>query len=321
MRWLATFVIVFLLSLGTVAHAAESIISPLGEDHASVSAPHLEIPTNVPLNTHGEPALIEAISRFFSEQTPAVLSAETDVAVPPTSTPTPTEAPAMRKARKNTMTITLVGDSMIDTLGPDGAGLPGRLKNAYPGTTFTVINHGVGAENIDSGYRRLANGYSYLGIGRDSVLSAKPDVIVVESFGYNPYPLPDRHDALNKHWLKLSEIVETIRRELPETRVVIAATIAPNWDTFGDGAPFISMSPEGKKQKSEEIRQYIESAIGFAKSQHIPLADAYHLSVGSDKNGKLTYINAGDHIHYSDAGRALMSTAIAQAIISAKLLE
>ncbi|HLD24897.1 MAG TPA: SGNH/GDSL hydrolase family protein, partial [Patescibacteria group bacterium] len=173
----------------------------------------------------------------------------------------------------------------------------------------------------DSGVRRLTNGYSYLGLGRNAVVSEKPDVIVVESFGYNPYPLPDLSDALTKHWLKLAEIVDTIRRELPETKIVIAATIAPNWDTFGDGAPFISMSPEGKRTKVEEIKKYIESTIGFAKSQGLPLANAYTPSLDGNGNGKLTYINPGDHIHYSDSGRNLMAQKIADAIIGNRLLE
>jgi len=33
------------------------------------------------------------------------------------------------------------------------------------------------------------------------------------------------------------------------------------------------------------------------------------------------YINNGDHIHYSDAGRSLMGSKIAQAMIVNKLLE
>ena len=71
----------------------------------------------------------------------------------------------------------------------------------------------------------------------------------------------------------------------------------------------------------KEIKKYIESTIAFAKSQNIPLADAYHPSLDNTGNGKLTYINGGDHIHYSDAGRSLFSRIIADTILSNKLLE
>ena len=315
MRWFAVVGVVAMLVVVGAVHASEGVLSPLGDEHMPVVT-QLEITTDSPLAPHGEPALLDAISRFFADQA-EVLSAQAEA----TPSPTPTDSPVLHKARKSKMTVVLLGDSMMDTLGPDGAGLPKRLHTVYPGTEFTVINHGVGAENIDSGLHRIENGYTYLGSARNSIVAEKPDVVVVESFGYNPYPLPDRHDAITKHWLKLSEIVDTLHRDLPDAKIVIAATIAPNWDTFGDGAPFINMSPDGKKQKAEEIRQYIESTISFAEGEHLPLADAYHPSLGSDKNGKLAYINGGDHIHYSDAGRALMSTAIANAIVSAKLLE
>jgi hypothetical protein len=102
---------------------------------------------------------------------------------------------------------------------------------------------------------------------------------------------------------------------------VIAATIAPNWDVFGDGAPFISFSPEGKKQKVQHIDSYIESTIAFARGEHLPLADAYHPSRGADGNGKKSYINGGDHIHYSDAGRAFFASILADTIVASRVLE
>ncbi len=319
MRLVAIVVVVGILAFASVTYASEGIVSPLADAPTYYTETAVDPVSDRPHTPVAEPSLLEAMNRYL-QSLPLVLSAA-DESTPPATRPSPTPTPAVRVARKPSMTITLLGDSMIDTLGPDGAGIGTLLKRTYPETEFTVINHGVGAENIDSGLRRLTAGYTYLGQSRNSVISERPDVIVVESFGYNPYPSSDRTEAVTRHWLKFAEIVDTIRRELPETKIVIAATIAPNWDTFGDGAPFINMSAEGKRQKTDEIRQYIESTISFAGSQRLPLADAYHPSLGSDKNGKLTYINAGDHIHYSDAGRALMANAVARAIIGSRLLE
>lgn len=141
----------------------------------------------------------------------------------------------------------------------------------------------------------------------------------MESFGYNPYPYDT--GALDKHWLQLGAITDTVRSSNPDTKILIAATIAPNWDVFGDGAPFINFSPEGKREKVRVIDSYIESTIGFAKTKRLPLADAYHATRQNDGNGMVKYINPGDHIHYSDAGRALMSQTIADAIIANRLLE
>ena len=318
MRWIAVLIIGSSLVFTVSVYAAEAIISPL-PDPTPILLPKVAAK---PLVSFGD--LLSAIP-----DTGVVLSAAAAATPTPTLMPTPTETPvasptptlATRTARKKPWIITLLGVSMIDTLGPIGSGLAARLNTIYPNATFTIINHGVGAENIDSGLRRLTNSYSYLGLGRNSVVSEKPDVVVVESFGYNPYPLPDINDALTTHWLRLAAIVDTIRRELPETKIVIAATIAPNWDTFGDGAPNISMSPEGKRTKVEEIDKYIENTIAFAKSQGIPLADAYHPSLDIKGNGKPVFINPGDHIHYSDPGRTLFSQTIAGAILTNRLLE
>jgi lysophospholipase L1-like esterase len=216
------------------------------------------------------------------------------------------------------MTIAVLGDSMVDTLGPGVPHLVTELKKTYPDTTFTVLNHGVGAENIDSGLRRITSSYTYLGESRPSVVSQNPDVVVVESFGYNPYTFDA--GALETHWLALSAIVDTLRVQ-GEAKVVIAATIAPNWDVFGDGAAGLSFSPTDKHQRVDVIRKYLDSTVKFAQSQGLPLADAFHPSLTNDGNGNLVYINAGDHIHYSDAGRALFARVVAQAIVANRLLE
>ncbi len=318
MRWIAVVFIATSLMFAASVYASEGIISPL-PDPTPMAAP----PTDTkPLVTFAD--LLHAIP-----DTGVVLGASSIATPAPTLLPSPTTTPvasptptlAIRSAKKRSFTITLLGDSMIDTLGPVGGGLAQRLNAVYPNSLFTIINHGVGAENIDSGVRRLTNGYSYLGLGRNSVVSEKPDIVVVESFGYNPYPLPDLNDALTTHWLRLAAIVDTIQRELPETKIVIGATIAPNWDVFGDGAIGLSFSPEGKRTKVEEIKKYIENAIAFAKSQGLPLASVYQASLDSSGNGKPAYINPGDHVHYSDSGRALFSQAIANTIIANRLLE
>ncbi len=323
MRWFAIFVVACSLFLTATVYAADKIISPLPDE--------LDLPRLVadyhPVVTFGD--LLHAIPDTEGAITATPAATIIEVATPsptlaPTLSPSPTPTPeetVIRATKKRSYTISLVGDSMIDTLGPVGGGLAARLNAIYPNTTFTVINHGVGAENIDSGLRRLTNGYSYLGIGRNSVVSEKPDIVVIESFGYNPYPLPDINDALTTHWLRLAGMVDTVKRELPEAKIVLAATIAPNRDVFGDGAPGLSFSPEGKRTKTEEIKRYIENLIAFAKSQNLPLADAYHPSMDATENGKVGYINAGDHIHYSDSGRSLFAQVLANTIIAKRLLE
>lgn len=293
-----------ILSLFTFAvFAAESIISPLTSDY---QPPIVEPP--------------KPTTSFSELEVPTASNAADAPSPTPTLSPTPTPSPIpVRHTKQQTVTIALLGDSMIDTLGPDAPHLVNALKKIYPDTTFVIKNLGVGGKPIDDGIDRITNGYTYLGSSYPSLTAINPDVVVVESFGYNPTGKDP--EAIDHHWLELARAVDTIKNNLPYAKIVIAATIAPNSVRFGDGALGLAFSSEDKQKRTENIKKYIETAIKFAKSEHIPLADAYHTSIDATGNGKLAYINSGDHIHYSDAGRTLMGSKIAGAIVANKLLE
>lgn len=292
----------FLLTLFAVTViAAEGVLSPLADDA-------LVAPPQTPTVTFGQ------LTTSFIP-TGEVLGATTEAQPSPTPTPTPTPRPT----RKKSFTIALLGDSMIDTLGPDAPALKSRLSSLYPGVTFQVLNFGVGGTNIDYGLERITNSYSYLGEQKPSLASQNPDIVVVESFGYNPYSFDE--GSLQRHWLALAKIVDALKANQPGAKVVIAATIAPDAKTFGDGAAGLSFAAEDKWKRVDVIKKYLDNAVKFAQSQKLPLADAFHTSLGGDGNGKEAYINQGDHIHYSDAGRGLMAQKIAEAIVSNRLLE
>jgi len=289
--------------------AFEGIISPLPDD-----------------GQIGKPTV-----SFESITSPVVLGETTAVVPTPILTPiTPTPLPTIaesptptryesRSARKNAMTIALIGDSMVDTLGPDFPALKSLLATSYPKTQFTILNFGVGGTNIDYGLERLTHGYTYLDKPYPSLVSRQPDLVVIESFGYNPYSFDE--GALDRHWLARAQAVDIIKSQVPSAKIIIAATIAPNNTVFGDGVPFLNFDSAGKKRRVGIIDSYLDSTVRFAQSQHLPLADAYHLSMDASGNGKIQYINPGDHIHYSDEGRAFFAKILLNTIISNKLLE
>lgn len=208
---------------------------------------------------------------------------------------------------------------MIDTLGTDLRLIRDALEGVYPGTTFTLLNYGVGGQNIVSGLERVTRETTYLGEPRPALVAMRPDVVVVESFAYNPFSF--EIGALEQHWLSLAYIVDAIRASLPDTKIVIAATIAPNSTVFGDGAPGLGFSPEDKQERVQTIKRYLENALRFAASEHLPVVDAYHPSLDSNGEGRLIFINPGDHLHYSDAGRRLFARTVVETIVANSLLE
>lgn len=294
--------------LAFTVYAAEMIISPLPDNAAVPSPPKPKVTFGSllsPLPDAGQVLGITAI--------PTVLP----TLPAPTNSPSPT--PAQLHLRRNAFTIALLGDSMIDTLGPDVPDLKTQLNAFYPGTGFTLLNFGVGGTNIEYGLQRVSNSYAYLGKQFPSVIASHPDIVVVESFGYNP--LPDPYNGLTNHWLDLAKIVDTLKSNLPGVKILIAATIAPNATQFGDGAAGLSFSTIDKWQHVDTIKKYLESTVKFAQGEHLPLADAFHPSLGLDGNGNLSYINAGDHIHTSSLGRIFFAKVVTQAIAANHLLE
>ncbi|MBI4066292.1 SGNH/GDSL hydrolase family protein [Candidatus Gottesmanbacteria bacterium] len=225
----------------------------------------------------------------------------------------------VRHTTKPQYTIVFLGDSMIDTLGSDLRLVDDELRRVYPGASFTLLNYGVGGENILSGLERVTRDTTYVGLARPSIISLQPDLVVVESFAYNPFPFET--GALEQHWLSLAYIVDAISANLPETKIVIAVTIAPNSTVFGDSAPGVAFDAQDKRERTATIKRYLDNALRFAQSQHLPVADVYHTSLDWHGEGKLLYINPGDHIHYSDAGRQLFARTVVNTIVSHKLLE
>ena len=304
--------------LAATVFAAETVISPL-PDHNSPQ----------PIQAIRDAGSTSSFGSLLQIASPhpslSPLATPTLQEAGPTAMPTTTPEPIVTqgiigKTRKPHIVIALLGDSMVDTLGSGVPALQKILTKEYPGVSFTILNYGVGATNLDYGIERLTQGYDYLGSHIPSLVSINPNVVIIESFGYNPYAL-DLTTGLDKQWLALAKATDTIRTELPQARVMIASTIGPNASVFGDGAPGISLSASEKQERVRIIDAYLENALRFAQSQKLPYSDAYHASLDVNGQGVLRYINSNDHIHYSDAGRQLFSQKIANTITDIHLLE
>lgn len=308
--------------LAATAFAAEAILSPLADGAVSLfinnEKPKVSFGQLVATYVENTASHSASLSLATGSATIATTAAQLtlpmlDLAARPAS------ASPIPRLRQDHFTIAVLGDSMIDTLGPDIPHLKSRLEHMYPGVTFRLLNFGVGGTNIESGLLRITQDYQYLGVTRASVASQKPDLVIVESFGYNPFP--DAPDPLNRHWLDLAQIVDAIKKYIPEAKILIVATIAPDANTFGDGVPGIAFDPISKRELTNLIKSYLDNAVRFAQGERLPYADVYHASLDRQGNAKPGYINPGDHIHPSDAGKALFARKVSEAIAQFHLLE
>lgn len=251
-------------------------------------------------------ATLLASSSVLGEAIIAVTPRTKNVAAKPTPTPH-----SQLSTNNSSLKIAILGDSMVDTLGPTLPHLKQELAKQFPNTKLTLFNYGVGASNIDYGVTRLTNDYTYLGEPKPALLSQKPDVVVVESFAYNHWD--NTQSDLDRHWLAIDKIIKTIKFLNPNTKIVLSTSIAPHCPTYTDGSA--NLPPERKYIQCETVKKYLQNMVNFATSQNYPLADAFHPSL-SGPDGQPKYINQGDHIHPSDAGKALFAQKVAQAIAS-----
>ena len=246
-----------------------------------------------------------------------ILSIATTSAQQAVSQPTPGEqAQTKNPFLQGEVKLALLGDSMVDTMG-DLKTLELALSQYFPNVKFRLLNYGVGSTPVESGLKRLSEGFRNHDQDFPSLFSQNPDIIIVESFAYN-HPLATPED-ITQYKNTLNQVINEIRSK--NITPLLLVTIGPNSETFAQGAPGINWSPEQKKIATEEIRAFLEVAIDVAKSSGIPLIDAYHPSLDINGNGKQIFINPGDNIHPSQAGIELVSDLITQKLKELSIIE
>lgn len=208
-------------------------------------------------------------------------------------------------------TIAVLGDSMTDVMGPNLPYLKKELLKYYPKADFNLLNYGVGAENIEMGLNRMGGEYTYQGRHYPALISINPDIVIVESFGYNPFS--DANDYLNKHWSTLAQIVDRVKNQT-NAKIMILSTIAPSKSQFGEGPAGVNWPKDLAWQHAIRIHEYLDNAVRFAYSAGLPLINVYHKTLLSNGEGNPAYINPGDHIHQNVAGNEFISRLIAQKI-------
>lgn len=215
-------------------------------------------------------------------------------------------------------TIAVLGDSMIDTLGQSIPHLETSLIRYFPNKKFNILNYGVGSSNIEYGLFRFNNDYKYLENNRPSIFSQNPDIIVIESFAYNNFG--NTQSGIDKQWLNLGAITTMIKSRLPNCKIVLATTIAPNSIIFGNGNPNTHFSSFEKIEKTNTIKLYLQNLINFANSENFALADAYIPSIVKNE-GLTDLINPDDNIHPSELGKEFFCDTVAKTIFDNKLID
>ncbi len=167
----------------------------------------------------------------------------------------------------------LVGDSEVAALGKNANQLREDLIAVYPAHEFVNYNYGFGSTNILTVPDRLEKTTTYLGETFPPINEQIFDLIIFESFAYNPlseYPLAE---GLKKQTETLDMSIKAVIKKHPGSVVAIMVPIAPSEEFFAKGV--LNLTPEVRKQWVEERVAYIKNAIEFAEKNNIPLINVY----------------------------------------------
>lgn len=223
--------------------------------------------------------------------------------------------------RKDVYTIFMVGDSMTLALGPHGGSFNRFINDLYKNDHkgFLIDNYARGSTNILSVNEELTQKTTYWDSTFEPLLSRDFDLILVESFGYNPLSQFGIDGGIKKQTQALDELMKTLITTHPHSVIVFVATIAPSKENYAIKI-LLNIPVADRIKQAEERMAYINNHISYAKSHNIPIINIYEKSLNDQGDGNLKYINPDDYIHPSFEGVDFIGHEIANFIYTNQIL-
>lgn len=240
----------------------------------------------------------------------------------PTSEPSPTPYifstyPRGELPMKDHYIIYLVGDSMTKALGPRGGIFNELLSNEYKGVFFEIFNYAEANQNIASLPSHMKETVQAAAdLTLPPLLSGTPDLIIIESFGYNPLSDSGIEEGLKKQDEVLTEVMTTLTKTFPTTSIMFMATIAPDRATYAK-----NLDGTGRPEQADERIAYIKNHSAYAKAHDIPLINVYEESLDGEGDGSTQYISVDDNIHPSLDGLFFIGEVMTKSIVSEKIFQ
>ena len=209
---------------------------------------------------------------------------------------------------KQSYTIALFGDSMIETMGDSGEYLKEELIKKYPNTHFVIYNYGIGSENVEEAIQRLEEPYNEGTKHYPPLKELSPDILLLGSFAYNPLTTgnPDLY------WSKLAEMISEVKKITQN--VYLLVEIGPLYYGFGTGPGGVNWPEDRAREQSQKIKRNLENAIGLARITDTNLIDTYTPSLKESGIVDSKYVSTHDHIHPSIEGHKFMAKIIADTL-------
>lgn len=243
---------------------------------------------------------------------------------PPTPTPFVFKSYTPPKiAKKQVYKIVMIGDSMTAALGPHGGGLSEYMNSLYKKTPQDpqriIIDNYAKSSNILAVNDQLTKKTTVSEYTFGPLLSDDFDLILVESYGYNPLSQFGIQGGIKQQNLALDNLMKTLITTHPHAAIVFVATISPNRENYAKLTQPNNSAQDRAKLADERIT-YIKNHIQYATSHNIPLINIYQKSLTPNEDGNMIYVNPTDDIHPSFMGIDFIGKEIGNFIYNNKIL-
>jgi lysophospholipase L1-like esterase len=268
----------------------------------------------------GAVALLETKTTLFAAHSEKIVSPQA-LSPQPTADEVFHTYTAPKLPAKSEYTIVMVGDSMTHALGPHGGTFNEFINKLYKDKKIGIVvdNYAVGSTNVLTLQHAMTTKTTYWDSTFEPLLSRKFDLILIESFGYNPLSQFPLEEGLKKQRETLDDAVKTIIKTHPDSRIAFVATIAPNKTKYA--IPVNSKTTlKERTDQVEEREAYIKNHMAYAKEHNIPLIDIYDKSFTPSGDGNLEYINPDDYIHPSAVGVDFIGHELANEIYNTQII-
>lgn len=239
----------------------------------------------------------------------------------PTPTPTPfTIYTPPKISVKPTYKLFLLGDSMTYALGPHGGEFNTVINNLYKQNNkfVDIYNYARPSTNVLSLDEAISTKTKEYDLTLDPLLSQDFDILLIESFGYNPLSQFSREEGLMRQTQELMKIMQKLISTHPKSVIIFYTTIAPNKHNYAR-TTLLGLSNADRALEADERIAFIQNHAAFANAHHIPLIDIFTKSL-KDGDGNLAYINPDDYIHPSAVGINFIGDELAKYIYDNNIL-
>lgn len=212
----------------------------------------------------------------------------------------------------NTVTpvmIALFGDSMMDTMGTSSPYIVDAMKEYFPNRPAAILNYGIGAQNAKAAALRVSQPYEYKDRSYPTLGSSGAQIIIIESFAYNPLDTTEMSD----YQASLRIIIQEAQKS--GAKVAFLATIAPIKTNFGKGPGGVNWPSDQAWNHATKIQQFMEAGITVARELNIPIIDVYHKTLQANGEGLPNLVSSHDGIHPSEAGHQVVAKMLIEALI------